>query len=576
MEIDEIAVSNSRQRNGSRGSGGRNDRSLTRFRCQKPGHRAAVCRAPAPVLAHVDADTTPAVQHKKNQSGPVGAGRPAGCYEGLGPPVAAQSSSPPVLQAHFNAATTPSDSRLIIVSLYVAGARRPLRALQDSGATKNFFRASCLSVLPPTITAPEGRDEVAVKHVDGKSRRVARREITLPYTFDGFRCEDDFLVIDMNYEFDYILGMSWLSRYQPAIDWLARSVKRRSDFDVSEVFTHVLVVQKDWPHVAVVDRSSTTYVVHRASDGPLCTACVVLLHDDPSQRREGAPTEEVKQGLSPIEPVVEQLTLPPNDAAVEQGLPLLPGPICLVTDADSASPEVNAVSVDSSSRPKSAEPKSARKERFAAQSWEALREPGNPGYKTARVYADVFPNKIPAELPADRGICHEIDLVPGSKYCVTWQWPLLRDEVKAIDEFFESRRKAGHVRDSTSSHSSPTFCVKKATGGWRIVHAFNKLNDATIPAQTPIPRKDMVLDAMSGSEIFSAIDLTDGFYQILMRLSDIPLTAVIIPSGMLWEWLVMPQGLKNASATFNRMVSHVLCLLRDFAPRMVPARLRFT
>ncbi|KAG2980721.1 hypothetical protein PC118_g11019 [Phytophthora cactorum] len=570
MEIDAIAASNSRQRNGSRGSGGRNGHSLTCFLCRKPGHRAAVCRAPAPVLAHVDADTTPAVQPKNGQG-----------------------------------------------HLYVAGARRPLRALQDSGATKNFFRASCLSVLPPKITAREGRGEVAVKLADGKSRRVAQREITLPYTFDGFRSEDDFLVIDMNYAFDCILGMAWLSRYQPVIDWLARSVKRRSDFDVSEVFTHLLVAQKDWPHVTVVDRLSTTHVVHRASDGPLCTACAVLLHDDPSQRREGEHQLAVKQ-----------LTLPPNDAAVEQGLSLLPGPrerffilekkakrrrepvpydstpmesvcvleyvegasgrrrtielaspprdarlitrlpglswknflrtlkdgeleqICLVTDADSASPEVNAVSVDSSSRPKSAEPKSARKERFAAQSWEALRKSGNPSYETAREYADIFPDKIPAELPGNRGIRHEIDLVPGSKYCVTRQWPLPRDQVKAIDEFFESRRKAGH----------------KATGGWRIVHVFNKLNDATIPAQTPIPRKDMVLDAMSGSEIFSAIGLTDEFYQILMRLSDIPLTAVSTPSGMLWEWLVMPQGLKNASATFNRMVAHVLRPLRDFAP----------
>ncbi|KAE9333112.1 hypothetical protein PR003_g14177, partial [Phytophthora rubi] len=164
------------------------------------------------------------------------------------------------------------------------------------------------------------------------------------------------------------------------------------------------------------------------------------------------------------------------------------------------------------------------------------------------------------------GVRHEIDLVPGSKYCVTRQWPLPRDQVQAIDDFFEGRRKAGHVRESISPHSSPTFCVKKATGGWRIVHAFNKLNDATIPAQTPIPRKDMVLDTMSGSVIYSAIDLTDGFYQILMRESDIPLTAVSTPSGMLWEWLVMPQGLKNAPATFNRMVSHVLRPLRAFAP----------
>ena len=40
---------------------------------------------------------------------------------------------------------------------------------------------------------------------------------------------------------------------------------------------------------------------------------------------------------------------------------------------------------------------------------------------------------------------------------------------------------------------------------------------------------------MSGSVIFNVIDLTDGFYHILMRPSDIPLTAVSTPSGMLWD-----------------------------------------
>ncbi|KAG2885990.1 hypothetical protein PC117_g25466 [Phytophthora cactorum] len=51
-----------------------------------------------------------------------------------------------------------------------------------------------------------------------------------------------------------------------------------------------------------------------------------------------------------------------------------------------------------------------------------------------------------------------------------------------------------------------------------------------------------------------------------MRESDIPLTAMSTPSGMLWEWLVLPQGLKNAPATFNRCVTHLLRLVRDFAP----------
>ncbi|GMF58047.1 unnamed protein product [Phytophthora fragariaefolia] len=172
----------------------------------------------------------------------------------------------------------------------------------------------------------------------------------------------------------------------------------------------------------------------------------------------------------------------------------------------------------------------SKKERFNEESWDSLKS--SPLYEVLREY----------------------------KY-----WPLPREQVNAIDDFSESRRKAGQVRESKSPHSVPTFCVKKAQGGWRIVHAYNKLNDATVTAQTPIPRTDVIIDSMALSTIFRALDQRDGFYQILMRGRDIPLTAVSTPSGMLWEWLVVPQGLKNAPATFNRCVTHLLRSVRDFA-----------
>ena len=50
-----------------------------------------------------------------------------------------------------------------------------------------------------------------------------------------------------------------------------------------------------------------------------------------------------------------------------------------------------------------------------------------------------------------------------------------------------------------------------------------------------------------------------------MRASDILLTVVSTPSGMLWEWLVMPQGLSNAPATFNRLVTQLFKLHRGYA-----------
>ncbi|GMF37997.1 unnamed protein product [Phytophthora fragariaefolia] len=116
----------------------------------------------------------------------------------------------------------------------------------------------------------------------------------------------------------------------------------------------------------------------------------------------------------------------------------------------------------------------------------------------------------PSGLPPDRGVRHEMDLVPGTKYCVTRQCPLPREQCDVIDAFFRAKHEAGLMRERKSPHSTPTFCVRKPNGKWRIVHAFNKLNAATIPAQTPIPRKDVLQNNMVGCTLYSALDLVDG------------------------------------------------------------------
>ncbi|KAE8975171.1 hypothetical protein PR001_g25784 [Phytophthora rubi] len=256
MEIDAIeAESRSQSTSTARGPRFSNDnrprdgRPLVCYRCRKSGHRAAVCRAPAPVLASAevvgDADDTF--------------------------PTALPKNAPPVLYAHFNATTTKGDSRLILISLHVAGAERPLHALLDSGATNNFIRDDCLALLPSHVRVRVGPGEIVEKLADGKPHRAPRRAVSLAYAFDGFSTNDDFLVIELNYAFDCILGMPWLARYQPEIDWLARSVRRRVGYDVSEVFTHLLVAPSR--HVVVVDRTSTTQPPPRESDGPRCVEC---------------------------------------------------------------------------------------------------------------------------------------------------------------------------------------------------------------------------------------------------------------------------------------------------------------
>ncbi|POM62678.1 LOW QUALITY PROTEIN: putative retroelement [Phytophthora palmivora] len=200
------------------------------------------------------------------------------------------------------------------------------------------------------------------------------------------------------------------------------------------------------------------------------------------------------------------------------------------------------------------------KHRATRLGFEILKNPEDPVYPLVNEFsAPTIPT------PVGSGSTAEINLVPGTKYCVTRQWLLPREQCEIIDAFFAEKTKSGMVRKSKSPHSTPTFCVRNPIGKRRLVHAYNKLNNATVPAQTPIPRKDVSLNNMSGCTLYSALDLVDGYYQILMRESDIPLTAVSTPSGMLGEWLVMPQGLSNSPATHNRLVTQLFRPLRTFA-----------
>ena len=89
------------------------------------------------------------------------------------------------------------------------------------------------------------------------------------------------------------------------------------------------------------------------------------------------------------------------------------------------------------------------------------------------------------------------------------------------------------VRENKSPYSTPTFCVRKPNGKWRILHAHNKQSAATIPAQTPIIWTDVLQDNMVVCTVFSALGLVDGYYQLLMRFNDISLKKVSTPSDML-------------------------------------------
>jgi len=118
------------------------------------------------------------------------------------------------------------------------------------------------------------------------------------------------------------------------------------------------------------------------------------------------------------------------------------------------------------------------------------------------------------------------------------------------------------IEPSTSPYNSPLWIVPKkadSTGNkrWRMVIDYRALNEKTIGDAYPLPNITDILDQLGNAKYFSVLDLASGFHQIPMDPKDAPKTAFSTPYGH-YQFKRMPFGLKNAPATFQRLMDNVL------------------
>jgi hypothetical protein len=99
--------------------------------------------------------------------------------------------------------------------------------------------------------------------------------------------------------------------------------------------------------------------------------------------------------------------------------------------------------------------------------------------------------------------------------------------------------------------------VQKKDGTWRLCIDYRALNKITVIKWYLIPQINDLLDRLTRAKYFSKIDLNSSYHQVPIEQMDVWKTTFKSKEG-LFEWLVMPFGLKNALATFMRMMDDIL------------------
>ncbi|KAK1583598.1 hypothetical protein Q3G72_025383 [Acer saccharum] len=175
-----------------------------------------------------------------------------------------------------------------------------------------------------------------------------------------------------------------------------------------------------------------------------------------------------------------------------------------------------------------------------------------------REYQDVF-TWSHKDMPGidTNVISHYLSIDSGFRPVVQKRRLFNQKRSSAIKKEVEKLLSAGSIREvKYPEWVANVVLVKKKNNQWRMCVDFTDLNKACPKDSFPLPRIDQLVDATAGHELLSFMDAYSGYNQIRMNKADEEKTAFTTDQG-LYCYKVMPFGLKNAGATYQRLVNRI-------------------
>ncbi|GFX55586.1 retrovirus-related Pol polyprotein from transposon 17.6 [Trichonephila clavipes] len=129
---------------------------------------------------------------------------------------------------------------------------------------------------------------------------------------------------------------------------------------------------------------------------------------------------------------------------------------------------------------------------------------------------------------------------------------------REIDRFIAE----GIIEECESPYAFTVSLIPKPNGTFRLCIDYRKLNEITVADTYPLPRMDDLLHQARLTPFMSTLDLRAGYHQIKVHVEDQDKTAFVCPFGT-YRYLRMPYGLRNAPATFQRLMNRFCNGLED-------------
>lgn len=177
-------------------------------------------------------------------------------------------------------------------------------------------------------------------------------------------------------------------------------------------------------------------------------------------------------------------------------------------------------------------------------------------------FRDLFtkPDGLP---PARPDHDHRIVLTAGARPPFKYPFRLSLEERKELEKQLAELLEKGHIVPSNSPFGAPVLFARKKDGGLRLCIDYRALNKITVRDRYPLPHIGDLLDRLGDACIFSKMDCRSGYHQVRVQEEDSHKTTFVTHKGS-FEWRVLPMGLTNAPATFQRLMNDVLRPFADF------------